>query len=64
MLLWGSPGTGKTSVVRALGAVDVGQACVVQQGIVLAVEAVEGLGSENGTLAQLAAVGDEERDSE
>lgn len=29
-------------VVRALGAVDVGQACVVQQGIVLAVEAIEG----------------------
>jgi DUF1009 family protein len=30
------------SVARALGAVDVGQACVVQQGIVLAVEAAEG----------------------
>jgi DUF1009 family protein len=29
-------------VVRALGGVDVGQACVVQQGIVLAVEAIEG----------------------
>ena len=29
-------------VVRALGAVDVGQGCVVQQGIVLAVEAIEG----------------------
>lgn len=29
-------------VVRAMGAADVGQACVVQQGIVLAVEAVEG----------------------
>lgn len=29
-------------VIRALGAADVGQACVVQQGIVLAVEAVEG----------------------
>ncbi len=29
-------------VVRALGAADVGQACVVQQGIVLAVEAIEG----------------------
>ena len=29
-------------VVRALGAVDVGQACVVQQGVVLAVEAAEG----------------------
>lgn len=30
------------AVARALGAVDVGQACVVQQGIVLAVEAAEG----------------------
>ena len=30
------------AVVRALGGVDVGQACVVQQGIVLAVEAIEG----------------------
>ena len=30
------------TVARALGAVDVGQACIVQQGIVLAVEAVEG----------------------
>jgi len=30
------------AVVRALGEVDVGQACVVQQGIVLAVEAIEG----------------------
>ena len=29
-------------VARALGAVDVGQGCVVQQGLVLAVEAVEG----------------------
>jgi len=29
-------------VVRALGTVDVGQGCVVQQGIVLAVEAIEG----------------------
>ncbi len=29
-------------VVRALGAVDVGQGCVVQQGCVLAVEAIEG----------------------
>ena len=29
-------------VIRALGAVDVGQGCVVQQGIVLAVEAIEG----------------------
>ena len=30
------------AVTRALGAVDVGQGCVVQQGIVLAVEAIEG----------------------
>jgi len=30
------------AVVRALGAVDVGQGCVVQQGIVLALEAIEG----------------------
>ena len=29
-------------VVQALGAVDVGQGCIVQQGIVLAVEAIEG----------------------
>ena len=31
-----------TDVARALGAADVGQGCVVQQGIVLAVEAAEG----------------------
>jgi DUF1009 family protein len=31
-----------SQVARALGAVDVGQGCVVQQGIVLAVEAIEG----------------------
>ncbi len=30
------------AVARALGAVDVGQGCVVQQGMVLAVEAIEG----------------------
>ena len=30
------------AVARALGAVDVGQGCIVQQGLVLAVEAVEG----------------------
>jgi DUF1009 family protein len=29
-------------VVRALGSVDVGQGCIVQQGIVLAAEAIEG----------------------
>ena len=32
----------RVAVARALGAVDVGQGCVVQQGIVLAVEAAEG----------------------
>jgi UDP-2,3-diacylglucosamine hydrolase len=37
----GDIGRGIT-VVRALGTVDVGQACVVQQGVVLAVEAAEG----------------------
>jgi len=30
------------AVVRALGTLDVGQGCVVQQGVVLAVEAIEG----------------------
>jgi DUF1009 family protein len=30
------------AVARALGSVDVGQACIVQQGLVLAVEAIEG----------------------
>ena len=30
------------AVVRALGRADIGQACVVQQGVVLAVEAIEG----------------------
>jgi DUF1009 family protein len=30
------------TVARALGAVDVGQGCIVQQGLVLAVEAIEG----------------------
>jgi DUF1009 family protein len=39
------------AVARALGAVDVGQGCVVQQGIVLAVEAVEGT---DGMLARCA----------
>ena len=43
-------------VVQALGAVDVGQGCVVQQGIVLAVEAVE------GTDAMLARAGELRRD--
>ncbi len=42
-------------VVRALGRVDVGQGCVVQQGVVLAVEAIEGTDamlSRAGPLAQ------------
>lgn len=43
-------------VVQALGAVDVGQGCVVQQGIVLAVEAIE------GTDAMLARAADLRRD--
>ena len=41
-------------VLRALGAVDVGQAVVVQEGIVLGVEAVEGT---DGLLARCAALG-------
>jgi len=43
------------AVARALGAADVGQACVVQQGIVLALEAIEGTDSmlaRAGTLAR------------
>jgi DUF1009 family protein len=40
-------------VARALGAVDVGQAVVVQEGIVLAVEAVEGTDSMLGRAAVL-----------
>jgi hypothetical protein len=43
------------AVVRALGLADVGQACVVQQGIVLAVEAIEGTDAmlaRAGTLAR------------
>lgn len=44
------------AVCRALGAVDVGQGCVVQQGLVLAVEAIE------GTDAMLARAGGLRRD--
>ncbi len=40
-------------VLRVIGAADIGQACVVQQGIVLAVEAVEGT---DAMLARIAAV--------
>jgi DUF1009 family protein len=42
-------------VARALGVADVGQACVVQQGIVLALEAIEGTDAmlaRAGTLAR------------
>ena len=42
------------AVVRALGHVDVGQGCVVQQGIVLAVEAIEGT---DAMLARAAGLG-------
>lgn len=45
------------AVVRALGAVDVGQGCVVQQGIVLAVEAAEGTDAMLGRCGKLALVG-------
>ncbi len=44
------------AVVRALGAVDVGQGCVVQQGLVLAVEAIE------GTDAMIARAGTQRRE--
>jgi UDP-2,3-diacylglucosamine hydrolase len=45
------------AVVRALGAADVGQACVVQQGIVLAVEAIEGTDAMLARCAALARPG-------
>lgn len=44
-------------VARALGAADVGQACVVQQGIVLAVEATEGTDAMLGRCGALARPG-------
>jgi UDP-2,3-diacylglucosamine hydrolase len=44
-------------VVRALGTVDVGQCCVVQQGIVLAVEAAEGTDAMLSRCAALARPG-------
>ena len=44
-------------VARALGAVDVGQGCVVQQGIVLAVEAAEGTDAMLARCAPLARPG-------
>jgi len=60
-------------VCRALGAVDVGQGCVVQQGLVLAVEAIEGTdamlaragsvarGGAGGVLVKLSKPGQERR---
>jgi UDP-2,3-diacylglucosamine hydrolase len=45
------------AVVRALGAVDVGQGCVVQQGVVLAVEAAEGTDAMLGRCGALARPG-------
>jgi DUF1009 family protein len=44
-------------VLAALGAADIGQACVVQQGIVLAVEAVEGTDAMLGRVAAVARPG-------
>ncbi len=45
------------AVARALGAVDVGQGCVVQQGIVLCVEAIEGTDAMLARAAALARPG-------
>ena len=45
------------AVARALGAVDVGQGCVVQQGIVLAVEAAEGTDAMLAALRRAGAAG-------
>src|SRR6202012_774815 len=45
------------AVARALGAADVGQCCVVQQGIVLAVEAAEGTDAMLARCASLARPG-------
>ena len=45
------------AVTRALGLVDVGQGCVVQQGIVLAVEAIEGTDAMLGRAGGLARPG-------
>lgn len=44
-------------VVRAIGSVDVGQGCVVQQGVVLAVEAAEGTDAMLARCAALARTG-------
>jgi DUF1009 family protein len=45
------------AVLSALGAADIGQACVVQQGIVLAVEAVEGTDAMLSRIASVARPG-------
>jgi DUF1009 family protein len=45
------------AVLATLGAADIGQACVVQQGIVLAVEAVEGTDAMLGRVGALARPG-------
>ncbi len=45
------------AVAHALGAVDVGQACVIQQGLVLAVEAIEGTDAMLARSARLARQG-------
>ena len=45
------------AVAQALGAVDVGQGCIVQQGIVLAVEAIEGTDAMIARAAALARPG-------
>jgi hypothetical protein len=45
------------AVARALGAIDVGQGCVVQQGMVLAVEAAEGTDAMLARCASLARPG-------
>jgi DUF1009 family protein len=44
-------------VLKIIGAADIGQACVVQQGIVLAVEAVEGTDAMLGRVAAIARPG-------
>ena len=45
------------AVLKTIGAADIGQACVVQQGIVLAVEAVEGTDAMLGRVGVLARPG-------
>ncbi|WP_445682579.1 LpxI family protein [Radicibacter daui] len=50
--------TRAAEVVRALGALDVGQGAVVQQGLVLAVEAIEGTDAMLGRVGALARAGE------